>query len=355
VPTLLDRPSEQGLVLIRTIANGYGLASGVWPNWQWVKYRLWREGLDAEEILRGLPSWKHGYRAVRAGGLGQVPGDGDPVSLTVYGMAHAVDPATDRLLAGFLESVRLAAVLERSIQPSPNEVVERKEDAVSFTTAVNRQAGTELSMEQLFGALRGEPATWIGITMNNGTWTWDLTNARLAPFADVRDIQDYLARLDELVALPGAPVQPVAPSPMALAEAFDHLDLAWLLVTHEHLVCVPRVAMAARLAQPAASAEEFESRCSALADLLSYLNVPGQDGEKGKTLQNLKARLGELLGDRATRAQDAIDILRHVVALRAGQQHSGTSAAKGARKAVNALGLTSLTAIGRPPGTTCEP
>jgi hypothetical protein len=177
------------------------------------------------------------------------------------------------------------------------------------------------------------------VAKQNGTWEWDLTNARLAPFADVQDVQDYLARLDEMVALPEAPLQPVAPAPMALAEAFDHLDLAWVLVAKEHLVRVPRVAMAAKLSQPAASAEEYESRCSALADLLSYLNVAGGEAEKGKTLQNLRIRLGELLPNRAARAQDSVDILRHVVALRAGQQHSGSRAEKGARTARNGLGL----------------
>lgn len=74
----------------------------------------------------------------------------------------------------------------------------------------------------------------------------------------------------------------VALPPMALAKAFDALDLAWLLVAKEHLVRVPRVSLAARLSQPAASGEEFESRCGALADLLSYANVPAQEGEKGK-------------------------------------------------------------------------
>jgi hypothetical protein len=307
-----------------------------------VKLRLWRDGLDAEEILLGLPTWGRGYRAVQAGNHGQLPSDSDAVPLTVYGLTHAAVPGTDGLLSGFLEAVRMAATLEKSIQPAPTKVVERKEDADGFTTAVNKQAGTELSTEQLFGMLRGEPTTRLGIVQHGGRWTWDLVNARLAAFADVRDAQDYLTRLDEMVAFPNVMIQPAVLPPMALAEAFDSLDLAWLLVTREHLVRVPRVALAARLLQPAASAEEFESRCSALADLLSYLNVPGGDGEKGKTLQNLRTRLGELLSDRAARAQRAVDVLRHVVALRVGQQHSGTSAAKGARKAVDALGLASV-------------
>jgi hypothetical protein len=203
-------------------------------------------------------------------------------------MANAATPMTDDLIKGFLAAVRFAAVMEKSIQPPPTAVIERTEDGEDFTKAANMQAGTQLSADQLFGTLRTEPATWLGMSQNNGKWTWDLTNARLAPFADVQDVQDYLTRLNERVALPEPPAQLASLPPMALAEAFDHLDLAWLLVNKDHLVRVPRVAIAAKLSQPAASVEEFESRCSALADLLSNLNVPGKEGERGKTLQNFQ-------------------------------------------------------------------
>jgi hypothetical protein len=86
---------------------------------------------------------------------------------------------------------------------------------------------------------------------------------------------------------------------MALPDALDHLDLAWRLATGEHLVRVPRAAIAAKLTQPTASAEGFESRCSALADLLGSLNPSWQGG----TLQNTKGELGELLGDSGGRAE----------------------------------------------------
>jgi hypothetical protein len=36
VPSLLDRPSDEALQLLRAIALGYDEAGGVWPCWQWV-------------------------------------------------------------------------------------------------------------------------------------------------------------------------------------------------------------------------------------------------------------------------------------------------------------------------------
>ena len=123
---------------------------------------------------------------------------------------------------------------------------------------------------------------------------------------------------------------------MALPDALDHLDLAWRLAVGEHLVRVPRAAMAAKLTQPVGSVEEFESRCSALADLLNAFNLP-----KPATLHNMKVKLGEILGDEAGRAQAAVDTLRSVVALRAGQQHQGAD--RRAEQARVALGLAPLT------------
>jgi hypothetical protein len=104
--------------------------------------------------------------------------------------------------------------------------------------------------------------------------------------------------------------------------------------------------MAAKLTQPAASVEEFESRCSALADLLGSLNLPSQAG----TLQNMKAKLGGLLGERAGRAQAAVDTVRWVVALRAGQQHQGADVRAEQAKVA---GWPRSSASGVAPGTIC--
>jgi len=289
-----DSPSDNALHLVRTIANGYAEASGNWP----------------------------------------LPKVGDAVPLSVRGMAHTVTPETQSLANAFVVALGTAASMFLNIRPSPTQVEEVKIPGEPFTRTVNMAAGTELSVNQLFAVLRGEPATWLGVNQHGDEWSWDLTNARLAPYAGVRDVQDYLSRLEEAVTVAEPLPEPEALPAMALPDEFDHLDLAWRLAAKEHLVRVPRAAMAAKLTQPAASAEEFESRCSALADLLNSLNFSSEGG----TLKNMKARLGELLGDKAGRAIDAVDVLRWVVAVRVGQQHQGADAR--GRQAKVALGLT---------------
>jgi hypothetical protein len=184
---------------------------------------------------------------------------------------------------------------------------------------------------QLFAVLRSEPATWRGVSTIAGQESWDLTDVRLSRYAGLRDVQDYLARLEELVGVQRTVPRSEPLGPMALPDAFDHLDLTWRLATNEHLVRIPRAALSAKLAQPVISVEEFESRCSALADLLNAMNLPMP------TLQSLKARLGDLLGPEAGRAQAAVGTLRSFIALRAGQQHQGADTR--AEQARIALGL----------------
>jgi len=335
MPSLLDSPSEDALHLFRVVALGYDQAAGVWPCWQWVKQQLWGQDRDAEEILQGLPTWRHGYRSLRVSSHGQMPDNADPVPLTVHGMANTALPSMRHLVRGFLTAVNVAIVMQRGITPSVTEPVELKVPGEEFIRAVNGQANLQLSVEQLFGVLRGEPATWRGVNQNGGRWGWDLTDIRLTRFVGLQNEQDYLRRLDEMVGLSAVSVPPVTLPPMALPDALDHLDLAWRLATGEHLVRVPRAAMAAKLTQPVSSVEEFESRCSALSDLLGSLLLPSHGG----TLQNMKAKLGELLGDNAGRAQAAVDTLRWAVALRVGQQHR--SADVRAEQAKVALGLAS--------------
>ncbi len=223
-----------------------------------------------------------------------MPKVADEVPLSIHGMAYVCPavPAVQRLVDAFLAALKTAIVMQRGINPRPTEPVRLKVPGDDFTRTVNMATDTELSSDQLFALLGGEPATWLGIGQQNGQWTWDLTDARLSPYAEVTTVDDYLVRLDALVALPQQPAVADSLPALALPEAFDHLDLAWRIATGKHLFRVPRTAVPAKLTQPAASAEEFESRCSALADMLKAFDFPAEGG----SLNNMKAALGDLLG-----------------------------------------------------------
>jgi hypothetical protein len=338
VSSLLDPLPDDALRFLRVIADGYAAAGGCWPCWQWVRQQLWNQhGLDAEQILGGLPTWEYDYRPARLGYRGQpIPKVGDEVPLSILGMAYVYTavPAVSQIVDAFLAALRTATAMQRNIAPEPTRPAELKVPVQDFTRTVNMDAGTELTAAQLCGVLRGEPATWLGINQQNSEWTWDLTNIRLAPYAEVREVEDYLTLLDSLVALPEQPALAEYLPPLALPEAFDHLGLAWRIATDQRLFRVPRAAVPAKLTQPAGSQEEFESRCSALCDMLKSFDFPTEGG----SLNNMKARLGNLLGEEASgRARAAVDTLRQIFALRAGQQHHGADI--GAERARTALGL----------------
>jgi hypothetical protein len=114
---------------------------------------------------------------------------------------------------------------------------------------------------------------------------------------------------------------------MELSDAFDHLDLAWRLHTGKRLVQIPRAGVVARLTQPVLSKDEFDSRCSALSDLLSCLDVPvgGDLDSRSKPLQRLEVVLPEMTGEAGPAAVAAVGVLRRVAGVRNSQQHAGSA------------------------------
>jgi len=113
----------------------------------------------------------------------------------------------------------------------------------------------------------------------------------------------------------------------------------------QKLVTIGRAGPLATMTQPASTREEFESRCSALADLLNgFTTAVKEDKSAGtraaKSLQGLRSELGVRLGDKARRAPDAVDMLHHIARVGASQQHRGADV--DAERARNALRLNSI-------------
>ena len=346
MPSLLENPEPVAVKLLNTVADGYvalhtwpdGHAKHLirWPLWEWIRYRLEQDGLDAEEIYTRMPTWQHGYRFIRAQRGTLYPDARESVALTVAGMHYAQHPAMELLIKAFLTGLKLAAQQQKSTPPQPAEVFTIRLSLTEFATTVNNVSGTFVEPEELATILQGEPATWSGVNQDGGGWYWDINRVRLRPYRELFKCEEYLIQLEKLIGVSENPLGAEPLLAMALPDALDHLDLAWRLVTNGPLLRVQRVAVAAKFSHPAISADEFESRCSALSDILNGFNLPSNGG----TLNNMKAKLTDLLGAHAGRAHDAVDTLRDVIAIRAGQQHSAVLRAERARSrfGLNALG-----------------
>jgi hypothetical protein len=340
MPSLLDPPARGEARLLEIVARGFMEAEGEWPVWQWVRAMLDRESIDPEATLTGLPKWRNGYRPVHVATTGGLPDLDSRIILTMHGLVHARSRATDLLVPPFLAALAEAQDMQDDINPHPARVVSLEINGANLTTLVNKRAGANISPKQLFEMLNREPATWVGLqeTGSAGEFVWDLTRPQLRRYQQLKSGEAYLAALEDVVGVSAVSADPPPFSPLSLPEAFDNLDLAWRLATGKRLLRVPRATLVARLTLPVVNAEDFQSRLSAVSDLISNLAVPQGDLEAtSKSLARLDAELKRRLPDGPAGALDAVKTLRHVSGLRNSQQHQGSTARYDRARA--ALGL----------------
>jgi hypothetical protein len=259
------------------------------------------------------------------------------LALTIAGMRHVAEDSED--IALFLDYLSVLVANEAAFVPLPDRVSE-----------------VTLSRDALVQILRDTPAKW-DLGPRSLAWLSDLAehepatwHSRLLPsdrielsrflrsYGGIQSVAEYVERVIAVHTPPIAGPEPLHPSSLSLPEAIDYLNAVWR-VQHSGspLIRLGRVEVAAKLALDCATAEEFESRLSALTSVLDGMNVPDStDGGKLFELKNyLSSKLSE---DSASRTDDAVDDLRAVFDLRVWRQHEGTDAR--AHKGMQRLGLT---------------
>ena len=113
-----------------------------------------------------------------------------------------------------------------------------------------------------------------------------------------RDPADYLHRVIQLLRADAPPaVVPAVRAPLDLPEALGYLDAVWRLRFGSHLLGWTLPSATAKLVLPCASADEFDARLSALADVLGHLAVEPVlgDAEAGDAKAGSLARLRKTL------------------------------------------------------------
>lgn len=313
-----------------------------WPFFQYVERTLYRKHrLNAVEVLSTCPVIRGA-----GGAYGWVWHTApSPVSLmpehelalTIAGMRHVAEVSED--IALFLDYLNVLVTNEAAFEPSPDRVSE-----------------VTLSPDALVQILRAMPAKW-DLGSRSLAWLRDLAehepatwHSRFLPhdrielsrfvrsYCGITTVTEYMGRIIALYTSPVAASEPLHPSSLSLPEAIDYLNAVWR-VHHSGspLIRLGRVEVAAKLALDCATAEEFESRLSALTSALDGMNVP--DATEGGKLFELKSYLSSKLPeDAAARTDDAADDLRAVFDLRVWRQHEGTDAR--AHRGMQRLGLT---------------
>jgi hypothetical protein len=133
-------------------------------------------------------------------------------------------------------------------------------------------------------------------------------------------------------------VEPAPVPPTAMSDALDFLDAAWRLAFKQKLLHLSDTGPATELALQCDSKDAFESRMSALANVLKSLKVDpdllaahhvSDVPDQGQTLQRIGALLAATSIDEPDRAAVAqvLRTLGSINRIRSAMQHSGTGSA----------------------------
>jgi hypothetical protein len=178
--------------------------------------------------------------------------------------------------------------------------------------------------------LEHEPYLWSGFSRPDPqSERWELKiSASMRDFCDVATVEEYIDRVEQLVAPPEPPSQPLSAAPLDIPYAVGFVDAVWESRTGFPLFARPDPASIARLTQACDSEGAFNSLMSALADVLSQVAKPGT-GKAPRTgaLEDVRNYLNrELEMSAAARCSTAIGTLVKLRTIRHGIEHGDARA-----------------------------
>jgi hypothetical protein len=334
--------------LLRLIAESF-LKLGRWPYFDYVDGVLEGDALDARSLLASLPRWAGSwqYGLVWAQGSAVNPRVDQEIALTVAGLARC-RPEADALIDAYLSMLRFLDDRRRAKDPHPMLVRKAEVSVADLMAALGTRGvdaqppslGWQGLARQLRQLVEHEPGVRgaLELTGSPDSDNWACSpQSDLRPFGQVTSVEGYLHAVADIALPPASAQEPAFPSSLGLPEAIDFLDAVWRLHFDDHLFQLPGARKTEELGLDSATTEEFESRVSALADLIARLKVAG--AEKILALDRLKEFLPPHLPDNASRArvEAAIRTLRRINHVRRGGQHQGAADVR--TSAFQALGI----------------
>ena len=331
---LLAPLSEPQQRIIDLIATTLVEEAGEWPVFDYLEGEFDADGIDAAAVLESLPRDASGSYAAawwpRASNSRPAPDA--RVALTVLGIHHSrtLGSGEGNLRDAFFALLELMAERRRTAprsrtKPTIVEITSEEAEAVLSARGFRLEG---LPPHFLYELLEHEPATWgAGGSVSTDSWTRGVPRGVLQ-FNAVQTMEPYLERTVAFL-VPYRPTpRPVTPSPFGLVATIDYLDMVWRLVPSDgdHLFRLHSAQKAAQLALPVASADEFDSRLSGLAEIVRSMQVPRSSASRGRgrdrRLSALEAHLFKLLPGSKLRIERSIATLQNVLDLRDAGQHS---------------------------------
>jgi hypothetical protein len=327
---------------------------GEWPVWAYVDHVMDAQGLVAADVLTSLPlAGGQGGGQMRYGLTWNMdnhwlPNAGTRLALTVAGMWH-LGSASAPLLAAFKDAIRFLVDRQRSIVPSPSEVTEATATSTELAHWLagigpgNLQgSAADVTLRKVGQLLEHEPYLWHGFHRPaHDSDKWDLKiPVSIRDYRDITSVEEYIDTVEQIVAPPEPPSQPLSAAPLHIPYAVSFADAVWQSRTGHPLFARPDPASIARLTQPCDTEGEFNSLMSALADVLSQVAKPGTGkAPRSGALEEVRTYLNrELDSPAAARCSNAIGTLIRLRTIRHSIEH-GDARAK-AVAAYSELGLT---------------
>ncbi|SCG78142.1 hypothetical protein GA0070613_6476 [Micromonospora inositola] len=328
---LLTAVTNEQLALLRIVGDVL-TDIGEWPVYQYVEARMDELGLDADAVLRSMPSISDGQLSYSLVRRDHSTAPDTLVKLTIAGFAHL--PAHAGVWDMFLAVLNELSDRRVKAAYDPRQVIEVTLSGPDLLSDLGLQ--DEPLVRLLPEILRGEPSTWQGGgNVNGGVWM-PAPSTFVRRFRNVSSVDEYLHRLRGWIEPARQPAAVLA-SPLSLVGALDYLDVVWRLRFGAGLLVVPSAERAARLAFDATTAEELDNRLSALGEMFKGFDVPG-DQQQG-TLRRLRVFLADhLTAEAMVRVESAVTTLQNVTYMRNAGQHM--DAALQAAEALRSFGLT---------------
>jgi hypothetical protein len=282
VAGLLDQLEPDQQWLVDLVAEGYD-ADGHWPIFDYLEGKFDSQRKDAWETLYSLPrvgQWTYGPAWWVGMNQPFKPAPQAEIELTILGMHHS-SLLKDQVPI-FLATLRYMVELQRGVPPlrrEPRRVVLDPANVLLMLRAVERRHLLPESMARLPTLWKHEPPTLAGGVTGGQTGGWTYTIPRtVLDYEGVSTIEEYIDRLEAQTAIPSTPVAEATPSPLSLVSSLDYLDMAWRVAHHTALFSYPSAERAAKLAYPAATPEELDSRLTALGEILRTANTTVRAG-----------------------------------------------------------------------------
>ncbi|MFD7736280.1 hypothetical protein ACFV6F_38610 [Kitasatospora phosalacinea] len=315
---LTDPLDGEQRLLLETVWKVFA-EHGRFPNYQYVEYVLYKEQVDAQAVLRGLPvaqgPFQSAYRMVGAESSGGFIQPHAAVWLTIGALHHLDDEKARAVCDLLLACMRAVTLAREGILKDPFgtfEVRAQLKDVLAVHPAPSDVVDRVVKI--------GQQGEWPGLRVDPAAGAFYLRPGALTN-ADFASTGDYLA------AVTAAAVPPWTPTPLsytdarALPRAFTVLEItAELVLNRPGFVARPPMDRAVILAEPVTDADGFHHALTVLTDVLGSFQVPGKNPPHA--LGRLHAWLtGELPNADKEALQRAIDVLDAVREIRNNGTH----------------------------------